>query len=74
MQVWIIYVSEDSVDRVVMMTSETQALQFIGRVVIGDHPLTTIKSVYVVDVVAGTMTAIETCLDGMSLGFRNKTV
>jgi hypothetical protein len=73
MQAWLIHASENSVDRTIKMDTENQALQFIGHVVIGDHPGTTIKNIYAIDTVAGTITALETFLNGLTLGLRNKT-
>lgn len=73
MNAWLIHTTENSVARVIMMETEEQALKFLGNVVIGNHPGTSIQNMYVIDVVAGTMSVLETYLDGLNLKFREKT-
>ncbi|SFE43191.1 hypothetical protein SAMN04487969_102488 [Paenibacillus algorifonticola] len=74
MVTWLVYATEKSIPRIVKLDTEKQALQFIGNVVIGNHPETTIQNVYEIDVESGTMKVVETYLDGLTLSFRPKTV
>lgn len=72
MKTWLIHATENSVPRITKMDDEQQAIKFVGNVILGNHPGTSIENIYVVDVVAGTITALESSLEGLTLIFKVK--
>lgn len=73
MNVWLICITEGTdACSVYKKDTETEALQYVGAVVIGQHAGTAITKIYVVDTLLGKITELEPVLAGLALTFREK--
>lgn len=70
--IWLIHVDEKGKEDIHTMNQESTALTYVGNIIAQQLRDTTVKGIYKAKIPEGTMSELETDLQGLTLRFKEK--